>query len=155
MSTLPPPHERIAACSANGSPLVLRLRSGRSVRRGYLWVRMHENGDLERGEGDERSDILIKPLAMLGRADPRVVHAIEIRDQLLRKLWPRDLSRPPPWGKYYPVQAFLGTEKAIEGFIGIEVDMGIRMDIMGLDGNAASAAALLDGIEDLLGFLPG
>jgi hypothetical protein len=154
MSTFPGPHERIAALSRNGSPLALRLRSARKVRGGHVWVRVHENGELEQADGDARSETVIKPLVAVGRADSRTLHATEIRDHLLRRLWRRDLSRPPPWDKYYPVQAFEGTEKVIEGYIGVEVEMGTITDIFGIDGDHACARAILDGITELLGFLP-
>jgi hypothetical protein len=154
VATFPEPHERIATTSRSGSPLALRLRSAKLVRGGHAWVRVHENGEIERADGDARSETLIKPLAAVGRADRRILHATEIRDHLLRRLWPRDLSRPPPWDKYYPVQAFEGTEKVIEGYIGVEYDMGVRTDIFAIDGDHACAEAIVDGIVELLGFLP-
>jgi len=54
---------------------------------------------------------------------------------------------------YYPVQAF-ATARTIEGFIGIEVDMGMRTAIFGRSGDFTSAEKLRDNICELLHFLP-
>lgn len=151
MPGLAAPHDRIAACSRAGSPLLLRLRSNRPTRRGHLWLRVHVDGSRERVDGDERSESVVTALA--GPDPPRAAAAADVCDRLLRCLHPRDLSGPPPWPKYYPVQAFAGTTRAVEGHIGVEVDMGTRSDIFGLDGDAASNARLLDDIVELLALL--
>lgn len=149
----PPPHQRIAPASVRGSPLILRLRSSSTARRGHLWLRVHENGDLEQSIGDARSDGTVRPIAALGPADPRIVAALAIRHALRARLRRDDLTRTSPWDHFYPVQAFAPEEPVIEGFIGIEIDMGARTDIFGLDGDWASMAQVVDGIQDLLGFV--
>ncbi len=152
MPSFPAPHEHIAAHSQGGSPLLLRLRSPRSSRHGYHWLRVHTSGELERGEGDERRDRVITPLLDLGPADPRISRARELQDLLFRRLHPHDLGTYPPWDKFYPVQAFT-PDRTIEGYIGIEVDMGMRSDIFGLDGQHSDQVSLLDDLSALLELL--
>lgn len=117
-----------------------------------MWLRVHADGEVERGEGDERRDIVITSLVSLGPGDPRIVHAAEIRDLLVRRLHPQTLARYPAWDKFYPVQAFT-AEATIEGYIGVEVEMGARTDIFGLDGGHGESVRLLDGITALLELL--
>lgn len=151
----PPPHDGIAPTSGNGSPLLLRLRSSSRARHGHLWVRVHDNGELEQVDGDARRDGTARLIATLGRADPRIATAAKIRDELRSRLSRRDLTTAPPWGRYYPVQAFAGEEPVVEGFIGVEVDMGVRTDIFGLQDDRRDDGWLVDGIDELLGFLRG
>lgn len=149
----PPPHQQIVPASVRGSPLILRLRSSSTARRGHLWLRVHENGDLEQTSGDARTDDTVRPLAALGPADPRIVAALAIRDALRTRLRRGDLTGTSPWDHFYPVQAFAREEPAVEGFIGIEIDMGMRTDILGLDGDWAGMVRVVDGIQELLGFV--
>ncbi len=133
----------------------MRLRSPSRGRRGHLWLRVHDNGEIEQAEGDARNDSVVRPIAALGRADPRIVAALAIRAYLRTRLTRGDLTRDSPWDHYYPVQAFAGTEPVVEGFIGVEIDMGMRTDILGLDGDPASASRIVDGIQELLDFVRG
>jgi hypothetical protein len=148
-----PPHQRIAAASGSGSPLMLRLRSPTSGRRGHLWLRVHENGELAQVDGDARSEGPARLLAALGRADPRIVAAAAIRDHLRAKLERRDLTGTSPWDHFSPVQAFAGAEPVVEGFIGIEIDMGVRTDVFGFDNDRARPDFVVDGINALLDFV--
>lgn len=149
----PPPHQQIVPVSGRGSPLILRLRSASSAGRGHLWLRVHESGDLEQAVGDARSDDTVRPIAALGPTDPRIVAGLAIREVLRARLRPCDLTERSPWDHYFPVQAFAREEPVIEGFIGVESDMGARTDIFGLDGNWASMSRVVDGIHELLGFV--
>jgi len=141
--------------SGRGSPLLLRLRSSSTARRGHLWLRVHESGDLEQATGDARGDDSVRLLAALGPTDPRIVAGLAIRDELRARLRRGDLTGRSPWDHFYPVQAFAREEPVIEGFIGVEIDMGARTDIFGLDGDWASMARVVDGIQELLGFVRG
>lgn len=152
---LPPPHAQIPLASQTGSPLVLRLRSSRSGRRGHLWLRVHENGELEQVEGDARREGAPRLIAALGRSDPRIVAAMAVRDALRVRLEPHDLTGDSPWSNYYPVQAFAAAEPAVEGYIGVEIDMGCRTDVFGLAGDPATVDRVLAGIDALLDFVRG
>jgi len=150
MSRFPAPHEHIAPTSLGGSPLLLRLRSPRwGKQHGYHWLRAHADGALERGEGDERRDLAVSPLTAIEPAARGLLRITTIHELLFRRLDPHDLGRSAPWDKFYPVQAFT-PERTIEGYIGIEVDMGARSDIFGLTGGHPDAASLLDDISALL-----
>lgn len=118
-------------------------------------MRVHENGELEQADGDARSDGVARPIAALGRADPRIVAALAIRDDLRARLRRGDLTGTSPWDHYFPVQAFAGEAPVVEGFVGVEIEMGMRTDILGLDGDRASVSRVVDGIQELLGFVRG
>ena len=152
----PPPHERIAIKSINQSPLLLRLRSPRTHRQGHIWLRVHENGDLEQTAGTPRTDVTIKALYSLGPADRRTLNAAMLRDKLRASLSPMNLEeRASPWGNFYPVQAFAGTnQRVVEGYIGVEIDMGVQTDIFGLDPRRTDARSVLTGLVELLALLP-
>ncbi|PCC74992.1 RNA polymerase Rpb1, domain 1 [Nannocystis exedens] len=148
----PPPFHRLAATSRQGSPLALRLRSSHDARCGHIWLRVHENGDLEQTEGHSRCEFAVRPIAALGSADPRIVRALATRDFLRKRLTPQDLQTDPYWDKYFPVQAFAGDLPPIEGYVGIEVDMAMVTDIYGLDGDHETARRIVDSLGELLEF---
>ncbi|MCY1023789.1 WD40 repeat domain-containing protein [Pyxidicoccus sp. MSG2] len=147
---------RIARRSRMGSPLLLRLQ-----KRPGLWLRVHENGDLEKAEGDARTDsVITTPVLRAGQQRPVAVHPGYLASELCRRLWPHELSKPPPWSRAHPVQVFVGGELAVEGHVGI----GSGEDILGIDsdpdgvgervGGELGARKLLAGIEALLAWLP-
>jgi hypothetical protein len=80
--------------------------------------------------------------------------------ELCRRLWPHELSKPPPWSRAHPVQVFVGGELVVEGHLGIgsgEDTLGVDNDPDGVGervGEELSARKLLAGIEDLLALLP-
>ncbi|MCY1073822.1 WD40 repeat domain-containing protein [Archangium lansingense] len=154
---------RIAACSRNGSPLLLRLRN-----RTGQWLKVHENGDLERAEGDALSDTVVTPFIVSDPGPRLTEHPARLHMELCRRLQQYDLTKPPPWGQSHPVQVFIGGELVVEGYVGVESDMEAHTDIFGLDfglnaenpsvgerldGNL-SARRILDGIVGLLALLP-
>ncbi|WP_233262323.1 hypothetical protein [Vitiosangium sp. GDMCC 1.1324] len=150
------PH--IAARSRDGSPLLLRLQS-----RAGLWLRVHENGDLEQAEGDARSDAVITPFAVSGPGNRLAYHPGRIHGDLLRRLRQYELTKPSPWSRSYPVQVFLEGKLVVEGYIGIERDTGMSTDIFGLGEHGGreetvdfdlNARQILNSIIELLALLP-
>ncbi|MBJ6765981.1 hypothetical protein JGU66_34955 [Myxococcaceae bacterium JPH2] len=140
--------------SRSGSPLLLRLQ-----KRPGLWLRVHANGDLEKAEGDARTDSVIMTLVAQGgsAAVPPSILASELR----RRLWPYDLTQPVSSKRAHAVQVFIGNDLVVEGAIGIEGPE----NVLGFDSDPdsvgervegeLSARKILDGIKDLLSSLPG
>ncbi|AKQ68229.1 WD-repeat protein [Myxococcus hansupus] len=140
--------------SRGGSPLLLRLQ-----KRPGLWLRVHANGDLEKAEGDARTDsVNMTPVAHGGKA---AVHPSFLAWELRGRLWSYDLTQPLPPKGARAVQVFIGTDLVVEGCIGIEGPE----NVLGFDSDpdsieervegALSARKILDGIKDLLSSLPG
>jgi hypothetical protein len=117
---------------------------------------VHKNGDLEQAAGTARVDATIRPLYSLDPADRRTVNAAMLRDKLRASLSPINLEeRTSPWAHFYPVQAFAGTnQRVIEGYIGVEIEMGVQTNIFGVDERRIDARSLLAGLVELLGLLP-
>ncbi|WP_241759367.1 WD40 repeat domain-containing protein [Pyxidicoccus parkwayensis] len=149
---------RIARFSRmGGSPLLLRLR-----KRPGLWIRVHENGDLEKAEGDARADsVITTPVVRTGQPMQLAVHPSRLAWELRRRLWAQELTKPPSWSRAHAVQVFVGGDLVVEGHVGI----GSGEDILGVDSDPdgvgervtgeLSARTILDGIESLLALLPG
>ncbi|MCP3105253.1 hypothetical protein LZ198_40935 [Myxococcus sp. K15C18031901] len=140
--------------SRGGSPLLLRLQ-----KRPGLWLRVHANGELEKAEGDARTDsVIMTPVAQRGNA---AVHPPVLAWELRRRLWPHDLTQPSSSKRAHGVQVFIGTDLVVEGYICLEGpenvlgfdsapdSVGERVD------RELSARSILDGIKDLLSSLPG
>ncbi|MFP2927989.1 WD40 repeat domain-containing protein [Pyxidicoccus sp. 3LG] len=145
------PH--IPTRSRMGNPLLLRLQ-----KRPGLWLRVHENGDLEKAQGDARTDSVIMTPVVQGR--PSAVHPSFLASELGRRLWPYDLTQPLSSNRAHAVQVFIGTDLVVEGYVGIEGGQ----DVLGVDSDPdgvgervegeLSARKILAGIEDLLSSLP-
>ncbi|GEN13396.1 WD domain-containing protein, G-beta repeat-containing protein [Myxococcus fulvus] len=140
--------------SRKGNPLLLRLQ-----KRPGLWLRVHANGDLEKAEGDARTDSVIMTLDAQG-GDAAVAPSF-LASELRRRLWSCDLSRPLSSKRAHAVQVFDGTDLVVEGVIGIEgseneLGFDSAPDSVGerVEGEP-SARRILDGIKDLLSSLPG
>ena len=144
MTVFPSPHDHLNPHSLGGHPLLLRV----GLPGGDRWLRVHEGGRLELAHGDARHDRVVTPLPGrdlgldLGR----------VRDRLRAALRPMDLvAARSPWGTYYPVQAFAGLDApVVEGFLGVEYEMGVRVDVLGLDeGRAGDPRVLAAALEAL------
>jgi hypothetical protein len=130
------PLRGVASRSLSGARLVLRAASASG-----RWLRWHDDGSLELARGDARRDDERTPLG----AQPVPWSIIAA---LHRHLVPCALTSPSPWPRYYPVQVFGGAPRDfVEGYVGIEVDMGVRTDVLGLRGGDGHA------IVDQLGAL--
>jgi hypothetical protein len=143
-----PPHHLIAARSRAGSPLILRVRNHNTT-----WLRVHEDGSLERARGGPHDEDEVVPLAE--RTDARW-----LRDTLREFLWARDLAERSPFAHHYPVQAFLAGEEVVEGFVGVEIEMACRTDVLGLRSRGkhfqvrrADEHRVVDELDALLRFL--
>ncbi len=148
-SVFKPPFERIAAFGSSGGRLILRLRDDRG-----RWLRVHDDGALESATGDPREDESRSPLRVLALEDPLFVRARALHAELRGNFRPDDLLTLSPWGHFYPVQAFEGTESpVIEGYVGVESEMGAMTDVFGFrdDTNARSSVWTLQALLALLG----
>ncbi|MDC0748018.1 WD40 repeat domain-containing protein [Polyangium mundeleinium] len=157
-SSMATPH--IATRSRQGKPLTLRLQ-----KRPGLWLRVHEDGSLERAEGDARADSIITTLVVRADHEKNVsVYLPRLRWDLRGRLWQHDLTKPSPYCKSHPVQVFLGADLVVEGYLGVESDPGVGQTILGVDSDrdglgervagTLSPRTILAGINDLLALLP-
>jgi hypothetical protein len=119
------PFQKISALSQRELPLLLRLRDNRD-----RWLRVHEDGSLEVATGDHRQDSSCVELAPLSAA--LLSRARALHENLRVNFRPDDLDRASRWDHFYPVQAFSGPNSPIiEGYVGIEIDMGAMTDVFG------------------------
>lgn len=143
---LPHPFENIAARSERGQPLLLRLRDNRG-----RWLRVHQDGSLEVAGGDHRHDKLRREFGSLSSHLLQRAHVLHA--ELCNNFRPDDLGNRSGWDHFYPVQAFAGESRpAIEGFIGVESEMGMMTDVFGFrdDRNARQNVWTLQELLELI-----
>lgn len=132
------PLREIADRGASGAHLILRLRA-----KSGAWLRIHDDKTLELAVGDARRDESRSSLPPLASDDSLWADALTLANTLRRHLEPRDLTAAAPWPRSYPVQVFRGAPTSfVEGYVGVESDMGQRSDVFGLrDPSSAHASA--------------
>lgn len=142
------PFQAIPAQSTYGGQLLLRLRDPR-----HRWLRVHENGDLEVAIGDARRDEHRTYLGTLAQAEPLLAQARELHAELRHNFQADSLLERSVWDHFYPVQAFAGVQdEIVEGYIGIECEMGATTDVFGFRDarNARKSHRTLQALLDLI-----
>lgn len=127
----PAPFTEILPSAKQGGALLMRLHAT-----GAKWLRVHADGVIELSRGTARSDQSVRWIGALGRDSDLYRVALELHQELLTNLIGDDLQMRPQWGSYYTVQAFSAVDKPIiEGYIGLEIEMGALCDVFGFRDN--------------------
>ncbi len=138
----------IAAIGYGGANLVLRVRDARG-----RWLRVHEDGALEIARGDARTERERVDAGALSGPAP-----LALIDSLHRDLVSHPLTKPSPWPRFYPLQVFRWREhpsddaELVEGYIGIESEMGCIVDVFGVRGR--QGREIVGALNELLSAMP-
>lgn len=138
------PMRGVVAHGLRGGALILRIATASGA-----WLRVHDDGSLERAEGDARHDVSRVEIVALGQGD-LLARALALRSALCASLDRESLEAPRPGAPGIAVQAFAEEPPFVEGRVSQEVEMGVPTDVIGLRGDARQARACMDTIRALL-----